>query len=38
MPRKAIEYDEAVWLASEFDGSLERIPIDRLAEGLAVGG
>ena len=38
MPRKAVEYDEAVWVASEFDGSLERIPFERLAQGLAAGG
>ena len=37
-PRKAVEYDEAVWLASEFDGSLERIPFEHLAQGLAAGG
>lgn len=38
IPRRAIEYDEAVWLVSEFDGSLERIPLERLAEGLAARG
>ena len=38
VPRKAVEYDGAIWVASEFNGSLERIPIDRLAEGLAAGG
>lgn len=38
VPRKAIEYDEAVWLVSEFNGSLERIPLERLAEALAAGG
>jgi len=34
IPRKAIEYDEAVWLMSEFEGSLERIALERLAQGL----
>ncbi len=38
VPRKAVEYDEAVWVASEFNGSLERIPIERLAQALAEGG
>jgi hypothetical protein len=38
MPRKAVEYDDAVWLVSEFNGSVERIPRERLAEGLATAG
>ncbi len=38
VPRKAVEYDGAIWVASQFNGSLERIPIERLAEGLAAGG
>ena len=38
VPRKAVEYDGAIWVASEFNGSLERIPLERLAEGLAAGG
>ena len=38
VPRKAVEYDGAIWVASESNGSLERIPLERLAEGLAAGG
>jgi outer membrane protein assembly factor BamB len=38
VPRKAVEYAGAIWVASEFNGSLERIPLERLAEGLAAGG
>ena len=34
VPRKAVEYDGAIWVASEFNGSLERIPLERLAQGL----
>jgi DNA-binding beta-propeller fold protein YncE len=37
VPRKAVEYDGAIWVASEFKGSLERIPLERLADGLAAG-
>ena len=37
VPRKAVEYDGAIWVASESNGSLERIPLERLAEGLAAG-
>jgi hypothetical protein len=35
VPRKAVEYEGAVWVASEFNVSLERIPLQRLDEGLA---
>jgi streptogramin lyase len=38
VPRKAVEYDGAIWVASESNGSLERIPLERLVEGLAAGG
>jgi hypothetical protein len=38
VPRAVVEYDGAIWVASEFNGSLERIPLERLAEGLAAGG
>jgi len=34
IPRKAIEYDGAVWVMNEYDGSLERIALERLAQGL----
>ena len=37
VPRKAVEYDGAIWVASEFNGSLERIPLKRLDDGLAAG-
>jgi hypothetical protein len=38
MPRNAVEYDGAVWLASELGGSIERVPLERLAEELAAAG
>lgn len=38
VPRAVIEYDGAIWVASDFNASLERIPLERLAEGLAAGG
>ena len=38
VPRKAVEYDGSVWVASEFNGSLERIPVERLVQGLAAAG
>jgi streptogramin lyase len=38
VPRAVVEYDGAIWVASDFNASFERIPLERLAEGLAAGG
>ena len=35
VPRKAVEYDGAIWVAGELNGSLERIPLERLTQALA---